>query len=618
MSPPLSLAVPLRKKPDADSFDTRPEAVQRWLAELPLGHTGETARHLYRALYEVNRLDIDIQHRLNFHEQLNVPLQGVLDALKPHYQGKPLPLQPKAEKVVQLALELHAAMVIGYQLVMLQSDNKLWLSHRKWEEVWTTAVARMLHYMNGIASVHFLVSRPLPSGFFHMIHNAYRLLEENNLLRAEVPGLQEEGSDTLGHAYKQMLLMSMLPQQRMRASQLSEVCKLMHVWTENLSISKPTDLDSCKQTWCIDLDLDHRPASHWKLLKGRTPNLHSLRTLRMDSLLEQIKTQLDKGHKVLSKISLPGEQSLSRDLAVLLLESWQQPPERGDRRQAAHGTLHLVLGMQAIHTLLSEVMGVAAGSTQTPASKPETQHKAEQKDEPVIDLAAIRDLEIEGGLDDTKLSFAHSLGFVGDKEEEADVWGMVYAAKAPKQTTAWTSVKVSKSYTLMQAGLIDQSSGGMGLRLPVVQNSGVRVGELIAYSLSETVGEWQLGMVRWLRADKPGEMVLGIKSLQESCSPASIYVEHAGKRSEPFDCLLGHQDNQLRLVLPQMTGLGNKHILLNFGGREVPISLLEVLETSPVFQMYRCVENQARKDEKAGRPANSDPFDKYKNMWDIL
>ena len=126
------------------------------------GHVGETARLLYLALHEVNRLDINIDHRLDFLEQLAPPLQGVLTSLKPHYSGKPFPLAPKAVRVAQLASELQAAMIIGYQIVMRQSDSLHWFRQRKWERVWTTALHRMLCYFNGIFCIRYQLHLPPP------------------------------------------------------------------------------------------------------------------------------------------------------------------------------------------------------------------------------------------------------------------------------------------------------------------------------------------------------------------------------------------------------------------------------------------------------------------------
>lgn len=104
--------------------------------------------------------------------------------------------------MAQLASELQAAMIIGYQIVMRQSDSLHWFRQRKWERVWTTALHRMLCYFSGIFCIRYQLHLPPPAGAWQMIHSAYRLLEENHLLDVTVPALSGGESTSLGFEYK--------------------------------------------------------------------------------------------------------------------------------------------------------------------------------------------------------------------------------------------------------------------------------------------------------------------------------------------------------------------------------------------------------------------------------
>jgi hypothetical protein len=148
----------------------------------------------------------------------------------------------------------------------------------------------------------------------------------------------------------------------------------------------------------------------------------------------------------------------------------------------------------------------------------------------------------------------------------------------------------------------------------------VRDGDLVAFNLSDDTSAWNLGMVRWLRTAAAGDIELGVMRLQQHVVPAAIRVDQGGTRSQPIECLLGHEEAQLRVVLPHITGLASKRLLLASNGREVPITLLEQLESSAVFQMFRCAELHARREEPAAEApsAEPDPFDKYKSTWDLL
>lgn len=599
MTPTLNLSIPSQHKPGPGAFDTRPEAVRVWLEHLPLGHAGETARLLYLALHEVNRLDVNIHHRLEFLEQVAEPLQGVLTSLKPHYTGKPFPLDPKAARVAQLATELRAAMIIGYQIVMQQSDTLHWFRQRKWERVWTTALHRMLHYFSGIFTIRHQLHLPPPPGAWLMIHSAYRLLEDNQLLDTSVVPLGGGTVTTLGHEYKQLLLLALLPPQRMQSAQFDEVLRNMVQWTGALELSRPDSPQRCADAYCIDLDQDVAPGPLWKLHPAREPNVYSLRLLNMTPLLERMAQQVEQQRSAGARIALPSGAEVQRDTAAVLLACWLRPPQRGDEREAAAGTAHVVLGLREIHALLS---GVAA-----PAPAPAPQAAAE----PAL---RVLDAKLE-----KKESFARSLGFVGDRDEEADIWDMVYTNRPQEQTKSWAEVEVAKTYTLVFGELANRSGGGFGLRFPAGRLGAVRDGDLVAISTSDDTSQWSLGMVRWLRVGADGGIELGVKRLQQQVVPAAIRVEQDGKQSAPIDCLLGHEQDQLRVVLPQITGLANKRLWLASGGREVPIVLLAQLESSAVFQMHRCAEHQARRNQPAAKaPSPTDPFDKYKSVWEIL
>lgn len=598
MTSTLNLSRPPQHKPGPGAFDTRPEAVREWLARLPLGHAAETTRLLYLALHEVNRLDINIHHRLEFLEQVALPLQEVFTALRPHYTGKPFPLEPKVARVAQLATELRAAMIIGYQIVMQQSDALHWFRQRKWERVWTTALHRLLQYFGGIFAIHHQLHLPSPPGAWLMIHSAYRLLEENNLLDTALVPIGGSAATTLGHEYKQLLLLALLPPQHLQPGQLDEVVRHMAQWTAALDLSRPDHPRRCNDAYCIDLDQDVAPGPLWKLHPAHEPNVYSLRLLHMKPLLEQMAQQVAQQRAATARITLPSGAVVQRDTAALLLACWLRPPQRGDERESAVGTVHVVLGLHEIHALLA---GVAAPLTAAPAAAT-TQPHWQMTDAPP----------------EKKESFARSLGFVGDRDEEADIWDMVYTARQPEQAKSWAEVAVTRSYTVLQGELANRSGGGMGLHFPAGRLGAVRDGDLVALSTSDDASAWSLGMVRWLRAGSEGGIDLGVKRLQQQVVPAAIRIEQDGKQSAPIDCLLGHEQDQLRLVLPHIVGLANKRLLLASAGRELPIMLLEQLESSAAFQMFRCAEHQARRQQAKTPSRAADPFDKYKSVWEIL
>lgn len=118
MKPRLQFDLPVLRRATANSFDTRPVALERWFKQLPMGSVGESCREIFMALYEVNRTQVSPNQRLAFLERLAEPLVLVLPALQHHYFGQPFPLPEKAQQVARLAVDLQVELVIGYRLVL--------------------------------------------------------------------------------------------------------------------------------------------------------------------------------------------------------------------------------------------------------------------------------------------------------------------------------------------------------------------------------------------------------------------------------------------------------------------------------------------------------------------
>lgn len=592
-------------KPGPGAFDTRPAAVKKWLEELPLGHVGEAARRLYAVLREVNELDIDVHHRFEFLEQVTTPLDTVIRALKQHYVGAAFPLDEKSIKVAQLTTELMAAMVNGYQLVMMQSDKVHWLRQRRWEKIWATALHRMFHYFSGILCNYRLLNLANPPGIWLKLHRAYRLLEENGMLDTGVSLVgQGAGTTTLGHEYKRLLLMSVLATNRLRPAQLEEMQRCLDKWSPLLVFRQPPGEFDCQDHYCIDLDRDLPPVPLWRLQRAGQVNLASVRRLEVDKLVNTLESALQTGGEAAALVEVPQLGRVQRTTLTVALESWRQPPERQQTRQVAAGRKHVVFGLGQVHCLLQAVSG---GGAVPGAAVPAAAEPAGLQDWQVAQVDKSRPRQ-------------KSWGFMGDRDTNVDVWDMVYTQQ---QTVAksWTEVQVSRSYRMVEAEQTDQSSGGIGLYFPGGQLDKVKDGDLLAYNNSDQVSDWSVGMVRWMRMKSGSKMEMGVKQLLERVVPATLRVQQGKQLSDPIECLLGHEHEQLRIILPHLASLAHKPLVLISGGKEASIRLQEALEVAPHFSLYHFHEvapSTGQKSPVSPEGPGGDEFDKYKSLWDLL
>lgn len=613
MRPILNLDIPALGKPGPKSFNAQPEAVRQWLAALPLGHVGESTRQIYAALHQVNRLDIDLRQRFEFLELMAPVVDTLLATLKKHYAGKPLPLEEKALRIAQLCTELMTAMVVGYQLVMAQSDGRHWLRQRKWETLWATALHRMLHYFSAIFGNYRMLHLPEPPGVWLRIHRGYRLSADNGLLDIAVPAVGgAEPSTTVDQAYKQLLVLAMLAPQRLRDSQMDEIHDNMALWSSGLELGVPAAMADCDGRYCIDFDEDTPPLPLWKLHAGREPAFGTVRALRMDRLLDGLQQQL-RVQRLATRLVVSNGNTVSRDTLAAVVNACSRPPERSDKRKADGGKVHAVFGLREIHVLLNQLHAPVEAPVAVEAAAdplPDDAPPAVAKDR----------FQIEGTQSVEARTDAH-WGFTAQRDSETDVWDMVYSGRAPEAEASWNEVAVSKSYRMLQGVVVDRSSGGVGLSFAAADVGRIKDGDLVAFNTTGNVSNWYIGCVRWISLKRDDRLEVGIKRLQQQAVPATVRTEQEGRRSAPIGCLLGPEQDQLRIVLPQMTVLENKPLLLESGGHEARIVLLEQLDGSPAYRMFRFMEKQepaAQANKQQEKSAPKDEFDRFKSLWDIL
>jgi hypothetical protein len=112
----LDLSPPPRRKPDDTSFGLGGSAVERWLAELPAAHLGETSKALLQSLHEANRLQARHGPRLRFLEMIRPRVEDTVGALRRHYLPKEFPLPERNAKVAELARALLRELAVGYYI----------------------------------------------------------------------------------------------------------------------------------------------------------------------------------------------------------------------------------------------------------------------------------------------------------------------------------------------------------------------------------------------------------------------------------------------------------------------------------------------------------------------
>jgi hypothetical protein len=606
----LSFRLPEQQPPTKDSFDTSAGAVERWVEELPMGNMGETAKRLYEVLYEVNRLELPLANRFELAEALSVPLHAVLESLEHHYSGLPFPLPSKGLRVAQFANSLLREMVIGYQATLNSDEDTSWFFRMTHSRTWVVSVHRLLYYLNLILCNYRLIHRAVPAGIWLAVHRLYWEAVESSRQHNKVKVPLDAGQSTIEQEYKKILLMAMLDPQLFNKAQMAQVYANMPLWLKQVELISATERSDGLVGYCVRREAD---APHANLTgeccrdcggEQRAGILLDLNGLNgfIAGHLEQARYD--------EVFLLKGGGEITRETLETLQQSWHTPDLQRDERQASDEEAEVAIGMNSIYQLLQKGADATARG--------------------ISDQRMSDDLK-KLTLTDEKAARAAKSGTVTGSRPTRDVWDTIFYSTEVNQKS-WAQEAEEKEYRFVPVHQRNHTEAGYGLEFDRSKTLSLQVGELLGYR--HTAGEPpQLCMVRWLTEDDV-RLSVGVMRLAASMEPALVVVHHE-ERDTALNCLLGiGEDHRPQLFLPHLPGSREKALFLVVDGKKVPLTLLDKVVLSPLFDGYHFHVDSLLSDEAVslqevnqqlheltqGRVADKGhkAADDFSDLWDAL
>ncbi len=128
---------------DVLSFSSpQPKKVREWVDSLPQMNVGESAKRLYSAIQELNRLKSDAETRFQLMEILRGPIHYICDSLEKHFLNKSVVLPPKEAKIASLAQALQNHLSAGYKAVTLQCLARVKVGDKEAKKLCLLAIHR--------------------------------------------------------------------------------------------------------------------------------------------------------------------------------------------------------------------------------------------------------------------------------------------------------------------------------------------------------------------------------------------------------------------------------------------------------------------------------------------
>lgn len=591
--PQTELSVPDRTRPGPGTFDLRPAAVAQWIQALPLASVGETARRLFHALQETNRLEARPSERFGALERFREPLRFADDALARHYIHQSHPLSPKQRKIAELCRALQREMATGYKVVVLDAAGNAAPD----PTLLTTAVQRALRYLAGVVLRSYRGYAPIPPNTWRELHALYNLAEARGLQDASVPDPEYRMAPggTLREAYQRVLLLAAAGPYRLRQGEQARLDALLEGWANDArlgAVGSARGAGPCG--FVVDPNGDRPPT-----YRGAVPDaeLDTCRALDTRALVARLQGEMERlrGHPAQSLRQDPLDPTIVRRLAPV----WGLLTKRGFARSAQSGEAPVTIGLHAVHHGLCKAGG-HMGTGVVPRCGP-----------------------APDAIADTRARFT-SRAVPEHPGDTPDVWDMVYDRVDPRRGAAAVTVLLTPSPEEMERTaqvwqMKNLSAGGCCL-LWGEGPSQVLVGELIAvgHQAPGRALQWNVGVIRWMMDGADAGLEIGIQLLSPGAQAGALRAAAHTREGQPHHRALylpgmrpAHQPPSV-IVASGIHRTGDTLTLVTATG-EVRIRLGSLLEDTGRFAQFLFVEEAG-----AGNAGVAGSDADFESLWPVL
>lgn len=497
--PTLSLP---KKKPTAWVAETSPKATRLWLDRLPMSDHAEVARELYRALYTLNRLEINPPKRFQILELYRIPVNTVAATLQSQLSREPLPLSARLMQISEFLRELHREMATGYKLVLM--DYHLSWRRRLRLKSQAVPIERALRYMGELLLHCYNAYLPYPANIWREINEIYRYAESMELaeLPVDIDIHRDAGSTSVAERYKQINLLGLCDPYHLPQGEAKKIHSFLYAWADKAHIMNVEAMRPDTNRFYIDLLQDRPPRVYQQEID---PSLSKrIRIIDSADLVTQVDhfiRRLERGEPAAHMgLGIDCLESACLELLSRLSQSWSIVPARKHTRSSGKGRITMCIGIEAVRFFASgQHVFTLPQDLIVPAEMPSS--SADSVD---IDFGA-----------DLPYPETTNTAQPGDTESRQE------------------------NFHLSHWGIIDQSASGLLLRGNPIPGVLIRVGDFLGVQFADAV-DWWPAVVRRMQGDISGRIKIGIMLLASGIRPAAVSAN-----SNPTDF-------QAALYLPEL------------------------------------------------------------------
>ena len=488
----LPLRVPTPTQQSLSFCEATVRALQVWLAGLPKANLGEMARQLYQALVEINQLRVPSQTRLQLLELLRPEVHYVCGHLERHYLNQPIVLDERPRKVAGLCQALQNHLATGYKLIVVRALARPEQDRR---QLLTIALQRAVHSLGALLTRSAQLYSPAAESLWLELHQLYQLAAQYAVQGTAVrdplahhgPGLRTE------QCYLAALLLGCARCNHLRQSGIARLAKALEAWS-TLAVLQPASAPS--SLFVFSPQQDSAPRYRSLFARDALPSMCGVDTSRLVAALAE-HLRLPQEHR--DRSSLPDASGIGDDLLLHLSAAWGDMSERSFQRTPANGTLHLCIGMTALHYQL--------------AGRRPFNAVLERHEEPNSAVFKANNGAPDIWANAFDAQSLNSDGLLPDEHIE------FVRPTSPGQAPAAMQAS-EQTYPEFEVRLVNHSPGGYCLAWPAEVPAQLQTGELLG--LRDGDNGWSVAVVRWVRQVRGGGTQMGVELIAPQAQPCGL------------------------------------------------------------------------------------------------